>query len=176
MQVILLSAYQISPAFLQWLFALISPITKENFARPAWCSQIACFKSITTFQGLNCTKRRKRSTRIAAKSVTFIPFFEVCLLANKFKWGLEAGEYQYHVPLHISRKEVCGSILECRASLCRGYSHLLFFLSLRHVDDGCERSTGVNFQDYDSVFSSTTSEGLKKIRSFHLVIDGGILK
>ena len=50
-----------------------------------------------------------------------------------------------------------------------------FFLSLRHVDDGCERSAGVSFKDYDLVFPSTTSEGLKKIRSSYLVI-GGILK
>lgn len=38
----------------------------------------------------------------------------------------------------------------------------VLFLFLRHVDDGCERSAGVSFKDYDLVFSSTTSGGLKK--------------
>lgn len=51
-----------------------------------------------------------------------------------------------------------------------------FFLSLRHVDDGCDRSVGVSFKDYDLVFSSIMSEGLKKKLSSYFVIFGGVVK
>ena len=52
----------------------------------------------------------------------------------------------------------------------------VLFLSVRHVDDGCERSAGVSFKDYDLVFSSTTSEGLKKYDPRILSLVVGVLK
>jgi len=34
--------------------------------------------------------------------------------------------YQYHIPLHIPRKETGKFKLDCRVSLCRGCRHMFF--------------------------------------------------
>jgi hypothetical protein len=66
---------------------------------------------------------------------------------------------QHHVPLHISRKQVVdtNSIVVRRDCFC-----LFFFFLFDMWMTDVKETVGVSFKDYDSLFSLTTSEGLKK--------------